>query len=31
VRYHVSSIFNKLGVGKRSEAVAAGIERGLIT
>jgi tetratricopeptide (TPR) repeat protein len=29
-RYHVSSILNKLGVGKRAEAVAAGINRGLI-
>ncbi|MGL4573410.1 MAG: tetratricopeptide repeat protein [Burkholderiaceae bacterium] len=29
-RFHVSSIFNKLGVGKRSEAAAAAIRRGLL-
>ena len=30
VRYHLTGVFNKLGVGSRPEAVARGIEQGLI-
>jgi DNA-binding NarL/FixJ family response regulator len=30
VKFHISSIFNKLGVSSRTEAVTAGIRRGLI-
>jgi DNA-binding NarL/FixJ family response regulator len=30
VKFHVTSIFNKLGVSSRTEAVAIGIHRGLI-
>jgi two-component system, NarL family, response regulator YdfI len=30
VKFHISSIFNKLDVSSRTEAVTAGIRRGLI-
>ena len=30
VKFHISSIFSKLGVSSRTEAVRAGIERGLV-
>jgi two-component system, NarL family, response regulator YdfI len=30
VKFHVTSIFNKLGVSNRTEAVAIGIRRGLV-
>ncbi len=31
VKFHVSSIFGKLGAGNRTEAVRCGVRRGLIT
>jgi len=31
VKFHITSVFNKLGVSSRAEAVAAGIRRGLIS
>jgi DNA-binding NarL/FixJ family response regulator len=30
VKFHVTRIFDKLGVGSRTEAVTAGLRRGLI-
>ena len=31
VKFHITSVFNKLGVSSRAEAVATGIRRGLIS
>jgi DNA-binding NarL/FixJ family response regulator len=31
VKFHVSSIYAKLGVASRTEAVRSGVQRGLIT
>jgi DNA-binding NarL/FixJ family response regulator len=30
VKFHVSSIYNKLGATNRTEAVRAGVQRGLV-
>jgi two-component system, NarL family, response regulator YdfI len=30
VKYHLSSVFGKLGAGSRTEAVMLGIQRGII-